>query len=182
MTACPPAALTRQSSESVAKAAAGAVDLLDRRAHPGGRGRQLGRLGRDDHDARSERRPARRGRVHDPPETATGGAAVGVGVDAGGAIALAESAGGTEAAAPWLAGACVEAVDAVCPWKDPAAITASAPDSPTAAPAIQRVTLEIRRSPALRASTAWPLAAGPASSSDINRIVRAEPQIQLSAA
>jgi hypothetical protein len=105
-----------------------------------------------------------------------------VGVDEGGAIAPADAAEGTESGALWLVDACVDAVEAVCPWKDPAAITASAPDSATAAAAIQRVALEIRRSPASRASTARRLAAGPAWSSDIDRIVRAEPQIQLSGA
>jgi hypothetical protein len=102
------------------------------------------------------------GRVHDPPETATGGAAVGVGVDVGGAMSPAESAGDTEAGALWLAGACVAAADAVCPWKESAAITARAPDNPTAPAAIQRVALEIRRRPASRAITARRPAAGSA--------------------
>ena len=160
----------------VTEAAARPVDAVDHLAHGRRSAAKLPRVGRHHHDAGSERSPARRlppvgGRVHEPPETATGGAAVGVGVDAGAEMLPPELTGGTVAGALWLAAACV---DAAWPWKESAAITASAPDRPTAPAAIQRVALEIRRRPASRARTARGLAAWPASSSDIWRIFARE--------
>src|ERR1019366_4186477 len=147
----------------IAEATAREVDLLDHLAYSGRRSGQLARLAGEHHHSRAQRPPRGRGthRVHEPPETPTGATGVATGAWFAGARPVAGLDG------VWVADTAPveeEAFASVWPWKAWEAIRASAPERPTTPTITQRVTAEIRRSPASRAITARRLAssAGPA--------------------